>query len=147
MKAIGKMATCTILLLMACTFPKDPQHTFSNAKVEGLAIGVVQNPPFTLVRDSSFSGTEITLLEQFCKKENLDPHFETGNETDLIKKLSKYELDIVVGGFKKKTVWKKEVGMTQPYDSAHVFFVPKGENRLVYTLERFFIQNKQHGAK
>lgn len=141
------MATCIALSLMACTFPKDPQHTLSRARAEGLAIGVVENPPFTLIQDSSFSGTEIMLLKQFCKKENLTPHFEAGNETDLIKKLKDYELDIVVGGFGKKTVWKKEVGMTRSYDSTHVLFVPPGENRLVYELEQSFVQRKQHGRK
>ena len=65
---------------------------------------------------------------------------ETGNETDLVHKLEVYKLDMVIGGFEKKSVWKKKVAVTKPYDSNHVFFVPKGENRLLYEVEKFNIR-------
>lgn len=145
MKLIPQILIGMFLLFISCTFPKDPHETFLTSKEEGLRIGVVHNPPYTIITDSTFSGKEITLLSQFCKKEQLSYHFATGTETALIRQLKAYQLDVVVGGFTKTSLWKEEVGMTKPYDRHHVFFVPKGENRLVYELETFLHQNYPHG--
>jgi hypothetical protein len=52
-------------------------------------------------------------------------------------------MDVVLGGFEKKSNWKTQVGLTKPYDGKHVLFIPRGENRLLYQLEKFIIQNQK----
>ncbi|WP_236979537.1 transporter substrate-binding domain-containing protein [Membranihabitans maritimus] len=136
-----------LLALTACNFPKDPHSAFENARKNGLKIGVVHNPPYTKVENTTFSGSEILYLREFCKKERLQYHFEFGNETYLIKKLKEYKLDIVAGGFQESSIWKKEAGISKPYDKKHVFLIPKGENQLLYYLENFIANNKLNEKK
>ncbi len=130
-----------LLLLLffcnACTFPKDPNNSYNKAKTTFLRVGIVSQI------DSTKIAREKQLLQTFADGEGMQTKFVTNNETALIKKLEKYELDIVMGGFEKKSNWHTKVGMTSPYDSTHVFFIPKGENRLLFQLERFITNNKK----
>ncbi len=124
------------LFLTACNFPQDPNGSFKKAKNNSLRIGVV-------TKADSSSVTEKNLIDGFAANEGLQTEYYNGTETELVKQLEEFKLDIVMGGFKKKSVWKKKVGMTKPYDSTHVFFIPKGENRLLYNLETFIHKNKK----
>jgi hypothetical protein len=121
----------------SCNFPKDPNNSFKNAKKSSLRIGVVPKI------DSTTISFEKKFIEQFAKKENLQTQFISENETTLVKKLENFELDIVLGGFEKKSNWKSKVGMTKPYDGKHVLFIPRGENRLLFQLEEFIEKNQK----
>lgn len=125
-----------IFLISACNFPKDPNNTFQKAQKSTLKIGVV------LKSNDSNVQYEQQLVKEFGAQYNLQPSFTVGSETELIKQLENYQLDIVLGGFEKESIWKKKVGMTKPYDSKHVFFIPKGENYLLFKLEEFFYKNQ-----
>lgn len=125
-----------VFLCNACSFPKDPNNSFENAKKFSLRIGIIPNT------DSITTSFEKNLVEDFAKEEGMQIQFITANETELVKKLENYQLDIVLGGFEKKSNWKTKVGMTKPYDDKHVLFIPRGENRLLFQLEKFITQNK-----
>lgn len=137
-----KILYAAILLITACTIPQDPQHSFKEAKEKELLVGVINNPPFVDSSSSNLSGSEVQKLKEFARQENLRIKFLKGNESDLIHRLEKYELHVVIGGFDKKTIWKKKAGLTVPYDEKHVFLIPKGENRLLEHLEDFIFEKK-----
>ncbi len=126
-----------VFLFNACSFPKDPNNSFENAKKSSLRVGIVPNT------DSITTSFEKNFVENFAKKEGMQTQFIADNETELVKKLENYQLDIVLGGFEKKSNWKKKVGMTKPYDDKHVLFIPRGENRLLFHLEKFITKNKK----
>lgn len=131
-----------VLLLLvffcgACNFPKDPNNSYENAKKSSLRVGIV---PKT---DSINTSFEKNLITDFAEQEGLKASFFTDNESELVKKLENYQLDIVLGGFEKKSNWKTKVGMTKPYDDKHVLFIPRGENRLLFQLEKFIQKNKK----
>ncbi|MFD2516344.1 transporter substrate-binding domain-containing protein [Salinimicrobium flavum] len=132
-----------LLFIIACNFPKDPEDSYSEAREDKLLVGVVDNPPFCEVSGENFSGSEVELLRKFAGEKDLEIEFHKGSETELIKKLEKFELHLVAGGFEKKTVWKKKAGRTTPYDNKHVFLIPKGENELLKHLESFIFQQKK----
>ena len=131
-----------VISVVSCNFPKDPNSTFQKIKKKGLLIGVVNNPPYRIVKDSSFTGKEVGILKEFCNSEDLSYRFITASETDLVKNLKNFKIDIVIGGFEKNSVWKKDVGMTKPYDKVHVLLIPKGENRFLYQLEKYLTTSK-----
>ncbi|WP_432264642.1 transporter substrate-binding domain-containing protein [Autumnicola musiva] len=62
---------------------------------------MVENPPFTKKTEGNFTGTEIELIERFAAKHGLLINYEEGSESELIKKLEKYELHLIIGGFEK----------------------------------------------
>lgn len=138
---LHSLLICAFILYTSCNLPKDPESSWENAKKEGLRVGVVDNPPFTKISSDSFSGKEITLINNFAASKNLEVTYLKGNESHLIEKLEKYEIDLVVGGFDKKTTWSKKVGVSKPYDKEHVILVPKGENKLLVKLEEYIHQN------
>ncbi len=120
-----------IFFCSACNFPKDPENSYEKAKKSALRVGIVSKA------DTARINFEKNLISNFAEQENLQTQFTVDNETELVKNLEKYQLDVVLGGFEKSSNWKTRVGMTKPYDSTHVFFIPRGENRLLYQLENF----------
>ena len=140
---MNKWQLLLFLCLASCVFPQDPEDSYEEARTDKLLVGVVENPPYAKVEDSIFSGSEIEMLRKFAEKEGLKVSFEEGSESKLVEKLGAFEIHIVAGGFTKKTIWKKKAGTTVPYDKEHVFFIPKGENRLLKHLEHFIFQQKK----
>ncbi len=141
------MAQRIVLVLLlsifcSCDLPKDPNSSWENAKKEGLKIGVVQNPPFSYVEGGAFGGSEVQILNDFAEKVGLKVRYQTGNESDLLKKLEKYKVHVVIGGFDKKTIWKKKAGLTTEYNNENVFLVPMGENELLIHLENYLRHRK-----
>lgn len=132
----------TLLVMAGCTFPRDPENSFEEAQKNGLKVGVVKRPPFVNISGENFSGSEIDLIREFAEKEHLQIEFKEGSETELLEELEKFHLQVVAGGFTKKTIWKKKAGLTAPYDSKHVLLIPKGENRLLERLEAYILPKK-----
>ena len=130
------------MIITSCDFPKDSEDSWDNAVNDKLKIGVTSHPPFTFIENDSVGGTEIELLRDFARANQVEIEFIEGSESELVKKLENYELHIVAGGFEKKTLWEKKAGLSHPYDDTHVFFVPKGENGLLEKLETFILQNR-----
>ncbi|MGB8704532.1 MAG: transporter substrate-binding domain-containing protein [Gillisia sp.] len=137
-----------ISLISCNNFPKDPQDSWKHAKAEGLKVGVVDHPPFAMAKKDSFSGSEVKMIREFASQNDLQVKFESGNETELVDKMEHYKLHVIIGGFTKKTVWKKKIAPTIPYNKQkHVFLVPKGENKLMTHLETYLYQIKNRHEK
>lgn len=129
-----------LILFYNCNIPKDPNDSWQNAKRNALRVGVV------ILNDENSQKMEVlekekSMVEEFAQINNLKIKSKQASETELTKLLEEYKLDIMIGGFEKKSNWKKVVGMTTPYDSTHVFFIPKGENKLLFHLEKFILTN------
>lgn len=140
---MSKLGLLLVFFLSSCVFPQDPENSYSRAQDDYLLVGVVENPPYTGVNNKEFSGTEVDMLRKFAEVEGLSIRFEKGSESAQVKDLEAYKKHVVIGGFEKKTIWKKKAGLTVPYDKQHVFLIPKGENRLLEHLESFIFQEKK----
>ena len=134
------LTAVTILTLTGCGMPKDPADSFDKAEREGLHVGIVENPPYTIHRGEEWEGREVALVDEFARMNDLDVQYIEGTESHLIDQLQHYNLQLVIGGFEKNTAWKGEAGLTIPYDHQHVLLVPKGENGLLYKLEHFLME-------
>lgn len=125
------------VFFLGCDYPKDPEHSFEEARDKHLKIGVAINPPFTTSTNGTLGGTEIDLLEELARQHNLQIQYMVDTESNLIKKLENYEIHLMAGGFDKKTIWKKKAGLSAPYNKKNVFLVARGENKLLQNLESF----------
>lgn len=117
-----------------------------DAKQHGLRVGIVNNPPYTVYNAGKASGTEVKILESFANSEGLKTEYIYGSETTLMKQLENYEIDLFIGGFNKKTVWKNKAGLTIRYNGENVFLIAKGENELLYRLESALLKHKNNGS-
>ncbi|PKD16190.1 hypothetical protein APR41_10410 [Salegentibacter salinarum] len=131
-----------LILFMACDFPKDPENSYQQAESGHLLVGITINPPFTQKTEDSLFGKEVSFIKEFAEENKLKVEFMEGSESELIKKIEKFKLHLIIGGFDKKTHWKKKVGLSAPYDQKHVIIVPKGENKLLQKLETFIFNQK-----
>ncbi len=125
------------LLFIGCNIPKDPNETYEKAKKSSLKVGIVP------LGDSILKQKEKEFITDFANEESMEVQFTSVNETEMVKKIEEYELDMGLGGFEKKTNWKSKVGMSKPYDGTHVIFIPRGENRLLSHLENFIKKNRK----
>lgn len=141
---IRNLLMFSLILLTSCKhYPADPENSFTEAKQQGLKVGIIHNPPFSVYKGpGDFDGTELEMIRKFARQEHMPLLLEFGSESDLIQKLEHYDLHVVIGGFTGKTIWKKKAGLTAPYDQKHVFLIPKGENRLLAHLESFIFSKK-----
>ncbi|MCP9236134.1 transporter substrate-binding domain-containing protein [Lewinella sp. JB7] len=124
-----------LLLIFGCDIPRDPAGSFARAQREALRVGITDNPPFVIISDDDLHGTEITIVEEFAGANGMDIRYVMGSESSLVRQLERRELDVVIGGLEKTSVWTREVGASVPYDGRHVFLIPRGENKLLYHLE------------
>jgi membrane-bound lytic murein transglycosylase MltF len=130
------------IFLSACTFPKDPENSYEEAKQSALQVGLVENPPYVITLEEQPSGSEVEMIREFATKAGLQVKFFKGSESELISKLHKFKLHIVAGGFDKNTVWSKKAGLTTTYDKQHVFLIPKGENQLLKNIEEYILSKR-----
>lgn len=143
MKAFLKIVLGASILFSGCGIPKDPEASFRNAQHQTLKVGIVNNPPFTVISGEEYSGIEVNLVRTFATRNNLKLDFTEGCESNLIRQLEHDQIDILIGGFDKKTVWTEKAGNTIPYDGKHIILVTKGENRLVFELESVIHQYRK----
>ncbi|THH41827.1 transporter substrate-binding domain-containing protein [Neolewinella litorea] len=142
MKIIGG---CTLLLapllLTRCDIPKDPAGSLDAARQTALQVGVTDNSPFVILQGDRPSGLEVALLEDFAVAQGLRISYRKGSESTLVKMLENRLLHIAIGGFEKGSIWQSKAGFSAPYDSTHVLLIPKGENRLLYELEKTILNH------
>ena len=127
-------------LQLSCDIPKDPNDSYKDAKTHGLKIGVV-NVEDTEIQRHLLLQKEIELLRGFAEKHQLSTKETKGTESELLGLLEDGQLQMVVGGFDEKTVWKEKAALSKPYDSTHVVALPKGENALIFAFESYILNN------
>lgn len=106
------------LALAACErFPRDPENSLERVLERGaLRVGVVENPPWTRRRDDGSSGgVEGWLAEGFAHHLGVEVEWHWGPSEHLLRSLSAYDLDLVVGGFEQANPWRRKVTFTAPY--------------------------------
>ncbi len=148
-KVIAKpgMMVLVVLFFGGCgPFPRDPEETLSNIRSGGtMRVGVVENPPWTSFDGDGPGGVEVELVERFAAELGSEIAWIRGGESELMRELERFELDLVIGGLTKDSPWSKRVGFSRVYFSEsregkkeeHVIAVPPGENGWVMRLDRF----------
>lgn len=125
-----------------CDAPRDPERTLERIRATGeLRAGAVSNPPYVVTSSSGVSGPEVATVEAFAAAHGAGVTWVVGAEEDLVERLERFELDVVVGGITEESPRAKKVGATLPLYEAtsgkrHVILTAPGENRLLLALDR-----------
>ncbi|WP_324650636.1 transporter substrate-binding domain-containing protein [Georgenia sp. H159] len=143
-----------LLTLVGCsaTIPTDPDGTLDRVTGGTLRVGVSPSPPWTDLPDGPDGdpeGTEIRLVEDFAESIRADVEWVPGGEEDLIGRLERGELDLVVGGLTARSPWSEKAALTYRYTETtgpegekelHVMAAPMGENAFLVELEGFLLE-------
>ena len=141
-----------ISLLAACGLPRDPDKTSDRiASTHELRVGVSDSPPWAVSRGGQPSGLEPELVRGFAEQIGARIAWRRGSESSLVRALEEHELDLVIGGFDKKTRWSAVAGLSQPFakdadGKQHVLLAAPGENQLILSLDRFLAKRKGQPA-
>ena len=105
-----------VLLSCSCGMPRDPEGTSERiASTHELRVGVSDNPPWRKATHPVPQGIEPDLIRQFAARNGARVLWTRGSETPLVQSLERHELDLVVGGFDKKTHWSTTAGAPLPF--------------------------------
>lgn len=112
-----------LVLATACEqYPRDPRESLKQIEQSGmLHVGVMTNPPWIIDNASdSPGGVEARLIERFAQELGVEVIWHWGSAENLYEGLSRYELDILLGGITASNPWQRQAGFTVPYLSGHV---------------------------
>jgi polar amino acid transport system substrate-binding protein len=148
-------AALLLIVLHGCdNYPEDPSRTFEKAEKTGLIAGYVPSPPWVIESDSSASGIEGEIIKGFAEVSGMKVIWHKGSEQELMEKLEKREIHIVICGLTKDNPWKsRKIGLTMPYHKEkepdkikkkkHIIAVIQGENRFVRQLEKYMYDQRE----
>lgn len=130
----GCISPLVLLFALACVgsgcdMPRDPVNTLERVRGGTLRVGIVENDPWVRISESEPSGVEIDLVKQFADEVGASRiEWVQGSEDELMEVLTKYDLDLVVGGLVQSSPWSKNVGFTRPYFQSEVVVGIPGTN-------------------
>ncbi|WP_454050054.1 substrate-binding periplasmic protein [Cellulomonas sp. Marseille-Q8402] len=153
-RGVAALAAAT-LLLTGCggAFPADPDGTLERVTGDVLRVGVTANEPWTAADPGGEpSGLEVDLAAEFAETLDARVEWTVGSEEDLIGRMERRELDLVVGGFTGTSPWGAQAALTTPYTTVpdeegkpepHVMAAPLGENAFLVRLETFLLEEHE----
>jgi polar amino acid transport system substrate-binding protein len=104
------------VLLCGCDFPRDPEGTLDRVRGGVMRVGVTPADPWVALHESGDpTGVEVELVRRFA--ETLDARVEwvEGSETDLMEALHGRQLDLVIAGLTRQSVWRRHAALTRPF--------------------------------
>lgn len=146
------MALLAALTACSATFPSDPDGTLDRVSGGVLRVGVSPSPPWTDLPDGPDgepAGTEVDLVEEFARTIDAEVQWAAGGEEELIGRLERGELDLVIGGLTARSPWSEKAALTYRYTETsgpdgekalHVMAAPMGENAFLVELEGFLLE-------
>ncbi len=139
-------------ILVGCDWPRDNRGTLERLESGGqLRVGVAANPPWTTVDAGTVGGIEARLVEGWARELGAPVRFEPGPEAELVERLHRCELDVLIAGLEEKTPYEPKLALTQPYlesvtganepgrEEKRVMAVCQGESALLLSLDRFLL--------
>ena len=129
--ARAALACALALSIAACSdFPRDPEGTLERARGGELRVGVAQG----------VTPAEQEVVARLAASLEARVAWELGGAPDLLGRLERRELDIVIAGLEPKTPWKGRVALSRPLRDGEgrerVVATSPGENALLVAVER-----------
>lgn len=142
------------LLLLACEdYPRDPEGTWERIADRGVRIGVVDDipsiTPDSLPEHLSPANEEVALVRRMIRDLRLEvATWQTGPGDQLLGRLERFELDLVIGRYTAGSPWGRRVAFSRPWmtdftdGSRPVLALPPGENRWLMEVDRWIVGRK-----
>jgi polar amino acid transport system substrate-binding protein len=136
------------------SLPHDPEETLGRVQQGILRVGISDNAPWTSITHGP-DGVEMKLVQELARNLGVEVEWQADTENDLMRKLERFELDLVVAGLTKDTPWGSTIGLTRPYVTVqsaegpeeHVFAVPPGENAWLRRVDAFLLTQRESVAR
>lgn len=108
-----------MVLVAACdgSFPRDPEGTSERVqRSRVLRVGATEHAPW-IVRsgEADARGPEAELVKRFARSLGARIDWRFGQQEALLLSLEAFELDLVLGGLRKDTLFSEQVGLTRPW--------------------------------
>jgi polar amino acid transport system substrate-binding protein len=102
--------------LCACQYPRDPEGTLDRVRGGTLRVGISPAEPWvTLAENEPPAGVEVELVKEFARTLDADVEWVEGSESELMEALDGRQLDIVIAGLTRRTLWMHGAAITRPY--------------------------------
>lgn len=126
------------LLIAGCDqvakLPVDPEGTLEKVRGGTVRTGVIHAPPWVNAVDGNPSGLEASLVRQVAKDFRAKVDWVQGGPDQLVARLEKHELDLLIGGFERSSPLTGNAGKTRPYATVEWWVVAR-EHRLLTDVE------------
>ena len=121
-KCLNLILLCSPLFFFASCgqFPKDPGNTLKTVTNGTLRAGIAEAGKWASLENDSAAGIEPELLRKYAQSINAEIEWTPASQDQLIKLLHEDEIDIAIGGFVKKSPFKKEAGWTRPHQTEKI---------------------------
>lgn len=142
-----------LLGLAGCDLPRDRAGTLERLRQGGEArIGVAHNPPWTFAEGGRAGGVETRLAAEWARSVGGRPRLIAGPENELVERLRRGEIDVLVAGLEKDTPHAKALAPTQVYlktaaaadrpgkTAGHVMAVRQGESATLHALDGYLLK-------
>ena len=104
------------LALGACQYPRDPEGTLDRVRGGTLRVGISPSEPWvTLEENQPPAGVEVELIKEFARTVDAEVEWVKGSESDLMEALDGRQLDVVIAGLTRRSVWMHDAALTRPY--------------------------------
>jgi polar amino acid transport system substrate-binding protein len=104
------------VLLAACQYPRDPEGTLDRVRDGTLRVGISESEPWVTVPEGRPpGGVEVRLIEEFAATLGAEVEWVGGSESELMQALEGRQLDVVIAGLTRRSVWMHSAALTRPY--------------------------------
>jgi polar amino acid transport system substrate-binding protein len=118
-----------IALCSGCEFPQDPEGTLDRVRGGVMRVGVTPAEPWVTLDGPEPAGVEVELVERFAATLDARVEWVEGSESDLMEALHGRQLDIVIAGLTRQSVWAREAALTRPYLTTQVVIAAPDERQ------------------
>jgi polar amino acid transport system substrate-binding protein len=127
-RAVVAAGLVLCLAAAACDYPRDPEGTLDRVEGGTMRVGVAHNPPWVDLSGPRPEGVEVELIERFAEQLEAEIEWFEGTESDLVEAMRGFQLDVLIAGLTRASLFRKHVALTRPYlDTEIQFAVPPGE--------------------
>lgn len=104
------------LVLGGCQYPRDPEGTLERVRGGTLRVGISPSEPWVVLAENEPpAGVEVELVQEFARTLDAEVEWVKGSESDLMEALAGRQLDLVIAGLTRRSVWMNEAALTRPF--------------------------------
>ena len=115
------------IMLAGCEFPRDPEGTLDRVRGGVMRVGVTPADPWVTLEGREPAGVEVELVKRFADTLDARVEWVEGSESDLMEALHGRQVDLVVAGLTRQSVWAREAALTRPYLTTQVVIAAQDE--------------------
>ena len=122
------LALLTAALAAGCQYPRDVEGTLDRVSGGEMRVGVSDNEPWVNLDGQEPTGVEPEIVRRFAETIDAEIHWVQGDSEELVEALASGQLDVVIAGITRTSLYKRRVALTRPYVDTELFLAhPKGE--------------------